>query len=466
MVTGLMLRLGAPPAEGADLTTTALTSFTGANGATPYAGLTLGADGGLYGVSLYGGTGFVGGNTGYGTIFRITANGAFTNLVLFNSANGANPYGPLVQGTDGNFYGTASKGGASGLGLVYRLTTNNVFTTLVSFGGTNGSLPYSGLVQGLDGSFYGTTAYGGPGFVNGTPATGSGTVFKVTTNGTLTVLFQFSAANGTRPIAGLVQGLDGGMYGTTISGGTNGSWGTVFRVTTNGALFSSLFSFGGTNGANPYGGLLQASNGLLYGTTTYGGTGFIGAASGYGTVFQITTNGALQTLYWFSGGADGREPSWAKLIQGKEGNLYGTTYLGGTNGNGTAFQITPTGTLNSLLLFDPAGDYGIFPYGGLTLGPLGSFYGTTRDGGMNYGAVFRLDPAPVLKGMTHSETACTFSWGALLGRLYQVQYKTNLLQPNWINLGGPFPATNGTTTVIDPIGAAATRLYRVILLAP
>ena len=163
-------------------------------------------------------------------------------------------------------------------------------------------------------------------------------VFKVTTNGTLTDLYSFGGTNdGFNLSAGLVQGSDGYFYGTTVQGGTN-NLGTVFKINTNGAL-SSLYSFTGTNdGKNPTAGLVQGSDGCFYGTTSSGGT------NNYGTVFKINTNGALTSLYSFTGGNDGGTPYYAGLVQGSDGSFYGTTLYGGvqngTSGFGVVFRLT------------------------------------------------------------------------------------------------------------------------------
>src|SRR2546430_2839454 len=248
----------------------------------------------------------------------VTTNGTFTTLAAFAlNPDGANPYGPLVQGRDGNFYGTTVNGGTNGyynvlpgaritFGTVFRLTTNGTLTPLAAFEGRNGVNPYAGLVQGSDGSFYGTTANGG---TNG----GYGTVFKIATNGTLISLVSFANTNGANPYAGLVQGSDGNFYGTTVNGGDNGC-GTVFMVTTNG-MFRTLVSFARTNGANPYGGLVQGNDGNFYGTTADESIGL------GGTAFMVTTNGVLTFLYSFTGGGDGGNPH-AQLGHGSDGGLF------------------------------------------------------------------------------------------------------------------------------------------------
>jgi uncharacterized repeat protein (TIGR03803 family) len=291
-----------------------------ANGSGPSAALVQGSDGSLYGTTQYGGTNY------YGTVFNLTTNGVLTDLYSFTGGNdGYYPTAALVQGSDGNLYGTTLSGGTNHRGTVFRISTNGAFQSLYSFtGGTDGYSPYAGLVQGSDGNLYGTTQYGGTNY--------EGTVFRISTNGAFQSLYSFTGGNdGYSPYAGLVQGSDGNLYGTTYFGGANYD-GTVFRISTNGA-FQSLYSFtGGNDGRNTYGGLAQGSDGNLYGTTIYGGE------HGSGTVFGLTTNGILTTLYSFQGKGDGSEPQ-AGLVQGSDGALYGTTYQGGANSEGTIFRL-------------------------------------------------------------------------------------------------------------------------------
>ena len=300
-----------------------LVTFNNANGESPQ-GLMQARDGDFYGTTYRGGA------SNLGTVFRMTSTGALITLVDFDGANGANPYeAGLVEASDGNLYGTTSQGGTSNLGTVFRITTNGAFTKLVDFNVSNGANPYASLMQASDGNLYGTTFYGG--------TNDYGTVFQMTTNGTLTTLVSFKGtysgtySNGFYPFAGLVEAKDGNLYGTTYRGGVKGL-GTVFKVTTNGSL-TTLVSFNGSNtngnGAAPVAKLLCGADGNLYGTTAEGGT------NASGTLFSLTTNGVLTTLVSFNGG-NGAYPR-AGLVQAGEGNLYGTTFYGGTNGGGGTF---------------------------------------------------------------------------------------------------------------------------------
>jgi uncharacterized repeat protein (TIGR03803 family) len=338
----------------------------------------------------------------------------FATLHIFcaNTActDGEIPEGTLVQGTDGAYYGTTSSGGSGGSGTVFRITPGGALTTLYGFcaadGCTDGASPVAGLIQATDGDFYGTTYIGGAG--------GHGTVFKITSNGALTSLYSFCAqllsgwcAHGEYPNGSLIQGTDGNFYGTTYEGGANG-YGSIFSISPGGAL-KTLYSFCAaahcTDGASPAPGLIQASDGNFYGTTADGGTG-------NGTIFRLTPDCRLKTLYTFCSGncVNGATPS-SGLIQAADGDLYGSTSFGGVNNAGTLFKITMDGKLTTLYSFCTQANCpdGHYPQA-LTQGTDGNFYGVTSAGGaqLYYGTVVRLTPAGVLTTL-HSfcaEDAC------------------------------------------------------------
>ena len=351
------------------------------------------------------------------------ASPCFNSLFSFNGADGSSP-NSVVQGLDGNFYGTTTYGGANcqafgGCGTVFKITPTGTLTTLYSLCRetnsdgvcTDGSSPNAGLVQGTDGNLYGTTFGGG--------TNGGGTIFKITPNGALTTLYDFcsraNCADGERPSEGVVQGTDGNFYGTTSAGGQEPDQcsgllpgigcGTVFKITPAGRL-TTLYSFclksTCTDGALPEAGLVEGSDGSFYGTTNFGGDEASQANCfimdpfppeyGCGTVFKITPAGRLKTLYSFcstlegSTCTDGAFPV-ATLVQGTDGNLYGTMFLGGTNGRGTIFKISPDGKLTTLYNFCSQANCadGEFPEAGLVQGTDGNFYGTTYEGGSNTG---------------------------------------------------------------------------------
>jgi uncharacterized repeat protein (TIGR03803 family) len=260
-----------------------------------------------------------------------------------------------------------------------------VETLLYSFGGnpvsyTDSLAPFAGLIEARDGNFYGTASTGG--------AYGAGTVFKVTTAGVQSIVHSFGAngaGDGLLPSGNLLQGPDGTLYGTTLSGGSSGS-GTVFKITAQGAE-SVLVSFaGGSDSDAPESPLVLDSEGNLYGTASAGG------GHNDGTVFKVTPQGAETVLWSFGGTADGEAPA-AGLTLGRDGNYYGTTFKGGAHGGGTIFRITPTGTLTTLHAFGGTAGDGYWPFAGLILGSDGNFYGATvNDLNDRGGTVYRMTP--------------------------------------------------------------------------
>jgi uncharacterized repeat protein (TIGR03803 family) len=355
-------------------TETVLYSFQSgtADGAYPTATAIQGSDGNFYGTTDTGGT------ANQGTMFKVTPLGVETMLYSFgNGTDGQVPEGTLIQGSDGNFYGTTGYGGTSGLGTVFKITPAGAETVLHSFsGGGDGIVPFVGLVQGSDGNFYGTTGFGG--------TNNRGTVFKITPAGVETVLHSFgSGTDGWDLGAPLIQGSDGNFYGVTTNGGTSAS-GTAFRITPAG-VETVLYSFGSggaTDGTFPLAGLIQGRDGNFYGTT-----GAVGNTDS-GTVFRITPLGVETILHTFGSGTDGSTPE-GQLIQSSDGNFYGTTASGGAADSGTIFRITPLGVETVLHSFGNGTD-GATPEAALIQGSDGSFYGTTGNGGTaGFGTVFR-----------------------------------------------------------------------------
>jgi uncharacterized repeat protein (TIGR03803 family) len=445
---------------------TTLVSFTGTSGlypgANPYAGLTLGSDGNFYGTTSSGGT------YNHGTIFQLTPGGAFTSFLSFNVTNGAAPYAALVQGTDGNFYGTTFTGGVSNWGTIFQITTNAAFTNLFSFTGTHnpylGANPGAALVQASDGSFYGTADYGGAYTNAAQGGYGYGTVFQATTNGTVTVPAFFNNTNGAHPSGGLVLGKDGNFYGTTTWGGRGISssfpgYGTVFKMTPGGTLTNIYLFTGFSDGGYIYAGLVQGSDGNLYGGA------FNGGSQGYGTLFKVSTNGSYTPLHTFSL-SEGGSP-YGGLMEGSDGNFYGTAYA--LYGYGNVFQLTPGGAFTNLvLLTGSSGAYlGAHPDGVLVQGSDGNLYGTTSQGGASgLGTIFRLSipMPPVFKAITLTDGAATLTWSTVAGQAYQLQYSTNLAPANWNSFGKPVVAPGGTMTQTDYDAAnSPQRCYRVVL---
>jgi uncharacterized repeat protein (TIGR03803 family) len=329
------------------------------------------SDGTLYGTTATGGA------NNAGTVFKISPAGVETVLWSFGAGNdGQRPHGGLLLASDGNIYGVTVNGGANNGGAVFKVTPAGAETVLWSFSvGIDGQAAFGSLVQASDGNLYGTTFQGGP--------NGFGTAFRLTLAGVETVLHSFgSGSDGQNPYGGLVQGSDGNLYGTTAGGGAQ-NLGTVFSLTTAGSE-TVLYSFGNIPDAQfPYGSLVQATDGNLYGMTNGGG------ANSAGTVFRITPSGAETVLWSFGSGSDGLYPYGGGLIEGPDGNIYGLNGSGGQNGAGTIFRVTPTG-LETVLWSFGAGNDGQYPYGCLFLGSNGILYGQTPSGGTsNSGVVFQ-----------------------------------------------------------------------------
>jgi uncharacterized repeat protein (TIGR03803 family) len=363
-------------------TFTTLHSFDGLDGAYPDVLLIQGTDGNLHGTTEEGGA------NGDGTLFKITPSGALRTMYSFDETDGSGPTG-LAQATDGNFYGTTSTGGAYHDGTVFKITPSGALTTLHSFHAGDGANPDTGLIQATDGNFYGTTFLGG--------ANDEGTVFSITPSGTLTTLHSFDISDGQFPL-GLVQGTDGNFYGATEYGGLlvnaycvegGPGCGTVFKVIPSGTL-TTLYNFCSlsacADGEEPRVGLIQGAGGGFYGTTSVRG------ANNGGTVFKLMPSSTLTILYNFcsqTNCTDGADASG--LVQGTDGNFYGTTLVGGESiycpvaSCGTIFKLTPSGTLTTLYNFCSLRGCadGQQPAAGLVQATDGTFYGTTFYGGAN-----------------------------------------------------------------------------------
>jgi uncharacterized repeat protein (TIGR03803 family) len=305
-----------------------------------------------------------------------------TTLYSFTLESGYYPKGDLVQGDDGSFYGTTFQGPTNHAGTIFKITPQGALTNLCIFDGLNGAAPRSGLIKGKDGNFYGMTSSGGARPKGKQDSTGHGTVFRLTPTGQLTRLHSFAGPpDGYEPVGQLIEANDGNFYGTTRHGGEGQcsyeGCGTVFKMTSAGDV-TILHSFSGQDdgGKFPEGGLIQGRDGNFYGTTREGGKP-PGRSLGWGTIFKITPAGHFTLLHAFpTGEGDGETPG-IRLVEGKDGAFYGTTKGGGQwPGFGTIFKITPDGTITTLYKFKVAEKtYG--PTGPLTLSREGTFYGTT-----------------------------------------------------------------------------------------
>lgn len=513
----------------------------GAGGATPN-GLVLGSNGVLYGTTQTGGA------YNAGTIFSITTNGEFQTLVSFDTTNGSNPQAALTQGADGNFYGTTQDGGTNGAGTAFMVATNGALTTLATFGGESGVNPYVALTQASNGNFYGAAQ-------NSSKA-GDGIIFELTTAGVLNVFYTFSGGqDGNEPIGALTEGQDGNLYGMTTAGGAHG-YGGIFEATPSGAL-TNLYSFtGGTDGYNPYGALLPGADGSFYGVTRRNA---IQNVQFDGTIFNFSNDGNLTTLYTLNPlyNLDGEYP-FAGLVQGADGNLYGTTLYSDSTLDGTVFGITTTGSYMTLATFNGADD-GEQPKAAMVQDANGNLYGTTTLGGpYGKGSIFllaatsapeitvqpssqtvfagtsvqfgvsvfgasplfyqwqkngsslsgggRLSGAssrilmisnsiandagtysvtvsdslgsvtssaavltvlgapPIIQSVTQQNGMLSFTWSTVPGVSYQVQSTTDPASFDWTNAGGAKAATTGSLSDSFTIESGSQQFYRVVLL--
>jgi uncharacterized repeat protein (TIGR03803 family) len=375
-------------------TESVLYSFTDAegDGDQPRAGVVFDAHGNLYGTTVGGGS------EGRGVVFKLLPSGKKEIFYDFTGAKDGNtPWAGVILDAKGNLYGTTLYGSVSGCnfnigcGTVFELSASGKEKLLYSFkGGADGGNPIGGLVLDNKGNIYGTTASGSA-FAECENLTLRGTVFKITPSGKETVLHTFTGStDGGCPSGALAFDSKGNLYGTTQFGGANNR-GTVFKLAPGGGE-SILYDFpGAEDGNQPFGGIILDAKGNLYGTTTYGG------AYGDGTVFEISPSGEEIFLYSFSG-TDGSTPNGVLLLD-KHGNLYGTAFDGGTTNHGNVFELTPPSTTSKTIYnFTGAAD-GDHPPAGLVFDSNGNLYGTTDSGGdvnacnfLGCGTVFKVVP--------------------------------------------------------------------------
>ena len=387
--------LGAGPAQAQAPSETVLFSFGSApSAAAPYAGVVSDSAGNLYGTTSQGGA------ANAGVAYKLDAAGQETVLYSFTGgADGDCPYAGVIRDAAGNLYGTTYAGGTSGAGVVYKLDAAGQETVLYSFTGfVDGGYPRGGVIRDSSGNLYGTTYGGGAGKCNYevVPAylgQRCGVVFKLDPSGQETVLYTFrGGGDGFGPAAGVIRDSAGNLYGTTANGGLfnpgvcpDSGCGVVFKLDTSGNLTVLHRFAGGIDGSNPRAGVIRYSAGNLYGTTQNGGE------SGNGAVYKLDAAGNETVLYSFTGGADGSKP-WAGVVRDSAGNLYGTTYYGGTADWGVVYKLDAAGQETVLMEFT-GGAGGGGPWAGVIRDPAGNLYGTAGSGGTAAtGVVFKLTP--------------------------------------------------------------------------
>jgi uncharacterized repeat protein (TIGR03803 family) len=351
------------------------------DGGTPYGAPILDRSGNLYGTTAFGGY------RNYGVVYRIDPSGNETILHTFSYKDGCGSFAGLVSDKSGNLYGTEFQCGIANLGTIFRLAPSGRYVVLYAFGQQGstfgGSWPMAPLVRDNAGNLYGTTSIGG--------AKDNGTAFKVDhRTGTETLLYSFGdPPDGQVPTGSLIFDSGGNLYGTTDAGGGFG-WGTIFKLDSSGTE-TVLYNFtGGSDGASPTAGLLRDNQGNLFGTTYWGG--LLPGDLGLGTVFKLDPSGTLTILHQFgSFSGDGDHP-FSNLVRDRAGNFYGTTYYGGLHGYGAVYKLASEGTLTILHSF-AFGEDGAFPNGGLAIDTEGNLYGTATEGGaVCCGVAFKITP--------------------------------------------------------------------------
>ena len=451
--TGAVLAVTIVTSPGVALETVYSFDANGTIGFNPYAGLVQASDGKFYGTASQGGL------TKQGTIFRVDTNGIASLVHSFsNGSEGAFPYAGLVQGTNGLLYGMTRAGGTNnGEGTAFRISTGGTITSYSLNPPVTGGFPYGGLIQGTDGNFYGLTSLGGSSGYTSVFGSGNGTVVRLTAAGVLSALCSFNYEDGANPSSTLVQGRDGNFYGTAQGGGTNGGWGSVFKTTPAGTL-TALFSFGNTNGATPFAGLAQDDDGTLYGTT------YAGGAHNAGTVFKVSPDGAFSSLYSFGGG-DGSN-CHGGLLLASDGNFYGTTENGGAYNAGTVFRLSPSGTLITVAQFDSY--QGANPEGTLVQGTDGKLYGTTYNGGAHgKGAVFRLSMDAPLQITRQPQDVAAFAGDAVAFSV--ATFGSLPVSYQWLKNGtnltdtGIISGSNARTLTLTNISVADAANYSVVV---
>jgi uncharacterized repeat protein (TIGR03803 family) len=405
--------------------------------------LAQGRNGNIYG-TLQGGPG------ANGTVFTYSLNSeALTLLYKFTNAkaDGSGPVAGLTLGLDGNFYGATYQRSGSGEGEIFKITPDGVLTILYGFqNGADGCCPVAPPVQHPDGNLYGVTG--------NIP----GTIYRITPNGSFTAI---ATPPSSRPQAPLIVGTDGNLYGTSIDGG-----GYAFQVTTKGKVKVLHHFLGGADGSSPYGALMQAADGKLYGITR-----FASASGQGGVIYQVTTGGAFKTLYTLAEATDGSQ-SYAGLVQGSDGFLYGVTTSGGANNLGTFFKVSTSGAGFTVLHnFDKA--TGATPYATPMLHTNGIIYGETSAGGTDTGVLYSMDAG--LKPFASLFVIWSGKVGTQVGILGQgfngttgVKFGSGtgtfqVVSDNYMVATVPAGATTNKVTVLEPGGnLSSPQTFKVI----
>jgi uncharacterized repeat protein (TIGR03803 family) len=414
-----------------------------------------GSDGWLYGTALNGGP-----DDG-GLVFKLNKDGTGYDVLHYfanSPTNGLSPWGGVIQGSDGKLYGATRHGGTNDAGVIFSLNTNGTEFTIVRHFTTNttdGAYPLNGVIEGDDGRLYGRTLAGG--VVEGSVIFGmnkDGTEYKVLRSFNSDMRDYYDA------YSGLTLGSDGLLYGTTYAGGVFGN-GSVFRLNKDGSGFETLYSFqfNALDGGFPLRGVHEASDGVLYGTTSEGGR------SEYGTLFRLNRDGTgYAVLRHFTPDDEEGYLPVAEPVEGPGGLLYGSTYYGGPDEGGTLYSVRKDGSEFRFLrvfLYDNVD--GTQPNARLLRGSDGALYGTTfSGGGPVYASVFRITPFALKT--EKSTPCCTVVLEGFSGHRYEIE-ASDSLPPGWSDVATVTNLT-GTARWIDTNAVSDQKLYRARALGP
>jgi uncharacterized repeat protein (TIGR03803 family) len=431
---------------------TVLTRLTAASGAVPFGSLAAGPDGVLYAATAGGGV------SNFGAIIRLKSDGSgLSTLMSFYGTNGATPEAGLALSPDGNLFGTTYAGGVSNFGTIFKLSTNGSgFQVLHHFtGGSDGENPSGDPIIASNGSLYGVTYY-----ANGTTR---GTVYRIDQNGSnYSVIHTFTGTpDGQQPSGRLLQASDGMLYGTTVFGGISSQLGAIYKVSLDGSIYSMIHALQNSTaeGRGIQAGLCQSTNGLLYGTVYSGGSANVGA------VFSVDTDGNNYTLIrnFQSVGSDGQHPN-TELVESADGFLYGSTYAGGAGG-GSLFKLSKDGSEYVLLHTFTTAASDLNTPNALLKGANGALYGTTRyGGGIGAGCIFALTASPLpprVVSITTSAFSNTVQFAGTSGIQYDVLRSFNL--STWSAVTKFIAPANGSFSFSDlspPKPAAFYRLHQ------
>lgn len=430
-------------------------SACGGDGSETSSRLLAATDGFLYGTTLKGGA------YEYGIIFKVRHDGSDYRLLHdfgFDANDGINPYEGLSEGGDGLLYGATRYGGGVDTGTIFKLNKDgsgySVIHRFIGAAGT-GSLPTAGVVVGSDGRLYGRTLKGG--------ASDGATIFRLNRDGTdFTTLYDSPVSGGNLFYAysGLIEGADGRLYGNS-SGDGNHSAGTVFSLNRDGSDYRVLhhFNTSGGDGNYPEGGVIEAGDGRLYGTTSYGGD------FDYGILFRINKDGSgYSILHQFNSATKDAYYPVGDLYEGPGGTLFGVTYFGGADGSGTIYMINRNGggfaILHSFLDSQRAGQN---PNATLIRGPDGGMYGTAVFGGIyGCGSIFRI--APITLTVAKEISGYRVRINGTRGQSYSIE-RAGTLPSGWLEIGNAENLT-GAAEFLDTSGDSGQKFYRCRLLLP